>query len=342
VTKIAFDMGSESLRQGLVDFGFGSKSGLDLPGESKGQLQPLPWNQHLLSNISFGQGIAVTPMQIANAYATIANGGMLNAPYIVQSIRDPDSGELTESKVKNIHRVLSEDVAQSMRMMLMAVTAPGGTGVNANVDGFLVGGKTGTAQKVDPNGRGYLNGAYISSFAGFIPAGEPKFVIYIAVDHPKKTSYYGAAVAAPVFSRVASYAVRMEGLAPMMLTEKNLLPGPAFKSTESSHSNRNHGKKKDSIKNVQWRDTRAPASIVETPAAIQPRFLTSAELLAATEVNALTTIPDFKNQSVREVLRRLSGQDIEVHFVGSGVVSQTEPAAGSDLGGNKKMTIYLK
>src|SRR5262249_13645114 len=129
------------------------------------------------------------------------------------------------TKPKAVRRVLSEEDAESMRMMLAGVTAPGGTGINANVEGFLVGGKTGTAQKVNPDGRGYLAGAYISSFAGFIPASEPKFVIYIVVDHPKKTSYYGAAVAAPLFSRVASYAVRMEGLAPVLVSEKNLLPG---------------------------------------------------------------------------------------------------------------------
>ncbi|MBV2169009.1 MAG: penicillin-binding protein 2, partial [Bdellovibrio sp.] len=209
-TKIAFKMGPDRLRQGLLDFGFGQKLGVDLPGEARGMVQALPWRQHLLSNISFGHGISVTPLQVANAFAAIANGGVLNTPYIVQSIRDVETGELTETKVKPIRRVLSAEQAAQMRAMLLGVTTKGGTGGNARVEGFMVGGKTGTAQKVNPNGRGYLKGAYISSFGGFIPANDPKFVIYVAVDSPRK-AYYGATVAAPLFSRVASYAVRKEG-----------------------------------------------------------------------------------------------------------------------------------
>ncbi len=343
VTKIAFDLGAESLRKGLMEFGFGLKSGMDLPGESKGNLQNLPWNQHLLSNISFGQGIAVTPLQVANAYAVIANGGVLNSPFIVGSVRDPETGEIQETKVKPIHRVLTPEVAESMRMMLMGVTGQGGTGTNANVDGFLVGGKTGTAQKANPNGRGYLPGAYISSFAGFIPAGDPRFVIYIAVDHPKKTSYYGAAVAAPVFSRVASYAVRMEGLAPMLLSEKNLLPGPGFKSTESSHKLKANSKKKGvkkvelmaKMKNMMPTKGRNPA--VETPT-----LLTATDLVNQGAPGAMKTMPDLRNQSLREVLHRLAGQDLAIRIVGSGVVSETEPSAGNDVPDSKTVIIHLK
>ncbi|MEN0059769.1 MAG: penicillin-binding protein 2, partial [Bdellovibrio sp.] len=179
-TKIAFKMGPEALRQGLLDFGFGQKTGVEFPGEAKGSVLPLPWRQHLLSNISFGHGISATPLQIANAYAAIANGGVLNTPYIVQSIRDSETGEVVETPVKPLRRVLSSEQAAQMRAMLLGVTTQGGTATNARVEGFMVGGKTGTAQKVNPHGRGYLKGAYISSFAGFIPANDPRFVIYVA------------------------------------------------------------------------------------------------------------------------------------------------------------------
>jgi cell division protein FtsI (penicillin-binding protein 3) len=342
VTKIAFDLGAQALRQGLLDFGFGSKSGLDFPGDAKGSVQPLPWNQHLLSNISFGQGVSVTPMQLANAYAAIANGGVLNTPYVVQSLRDPDSGELVEFKPKTVRRVLTPQVAESMRMMLVAATSTGGTGENANVDGFLVGGKTGTAQKVNPNGRGYLNGAFVSSFAGFIPASDPKFVIYIAVDHPKKLSHFGAAVAAPVFSRVASYSVRMEGLAPLLLTEKNLLPGTAFKVTEATHTKAK--KKKDSVKKVQFGQGSNTSIVKEArvPATAVPNLLTASDLLAQADISPLKVMPELKNQSLREVLRKFSGQEVEIRFVGTGVVSSTEPVAGKDIPDTKKVTVYLK
>ena len=306
-TKIAFDMGAEKLRQTLLDFGFGTKLGVDIPGEAKGQLGQLPWNQHLLSNISFGQGIAVTPLQMANAYAAIANGGILNMPYIVQSIRDPDTGELKEIKPKMIRRILTSEESASMRMML-AGAVNGGTGGNAKVDGFMVAGKTGTAQKVNPNGRGYLPKGYISSFAGFIPATEPKFVIYIAVDYPKKNAYYGAQVAAPIFSRVASYAARAEGLAPVFISEKNMVP----KSNPTEYQK------------------------------AKPSLLTANEILDWKPTNESSTIPDLKNLTVRDVLRKFSGQDIQLHFVGQGKVAETDPKVGSEIGDKKRLTVYLR
>lgn len=308
-TKIAFKLGDEGLRQGLVDFGFGNKLGTDLAGEAKGTVLPLPWRPHLLSNISFGHGIAVTPLQMANAYAAIANGGLLNAPYIVQSIRDSESGQVTTTERKPLRRVLTPEQASQMKMMLSGATAEGGTGKNARVEGFIVAGKTGTAQKVNPNGRGYLKGGYISSFAGFIPASDPKFVIYIAVDHPRK-AFYGAQVAAPIFSRVASYAVRKEGLAPVLLSDKNLLPEK--RKAIQLRGEKSHG---------------APA-------------LVEGDIVAASL--ELGVVPDLSNMTLREVLKKFSGKDISVRFRGQGVVSGVEPPAGAPLPESKEITVILR
>jgi len=311
-TKIAFKMGPERLRQGLLDFGFGSKSGVDLPGEARGLMQGLPWRQHLLSNISFGHGIATTPLQIANAYAAIANGGVLNTPYIVQAVRDGETGEVSETEVKQLRRVLTPEQASQMRAMLLGVTSDQGTGQNARVEGFMVGGKTGTAQKVNPHGRGYLKGAYISSFAGFIPANDPRFVIYIAVDSPRK-SYYGSTVAAPIFARVASYAVRKEGVAPLMMAEKSVIR----------------------------KNTRSMANV-----AIKPISKATAASVAlqneATEAAEVGNVPNLMNLSTREVLRRLSGKDLKVKFVGQGVVHEVFPSAGSAYPDDKNITVILR
>lgn len=310
-TKIAFKMGAEQLRQGLLDFGFGQKAGVDLPGEARGMVQALPWKQHLLSNISFGHGISATPLQVANAFAAIANGGVLNTPYIVQSVRDSETGLVTESPVKPIRRVLSPEQAAQMRAMLVGVTTTGGTGGNARVDGFLVAGKTGTAQKVNPNGRGYLPGAYISSFGGFIPANDPRFVIYVAVDSPRK-AYYGAKVAAPLFSRVASYAVRKEGVAPLPMSQA---------SNESSAARR----------------------VVAEPKAIKPAVV-AREAIVNSEVQSSTeeAVPDLLNLTTREVLRRVSGQDLRVKFIGQGTVSEVVPEVGSQVPASKEITVILK
>ncbi len=309
-TKIAFDLGPQQLRQAFENFGFGSRSGIDLPGEAKGTLQPLPWRPHLLSNISFGHGIAVTPLQLTNAYAAIANGGTLNTPYIVQSIRDPETGEMTEIQPKPIRRVLTSEEAAQMRLMLTGVTAPTGTGVNAKVDGFLVAGKTGTAQKAKPDGRGYLDKAYISSFAGFIPANDPKFVIFVAVDHPKKNAYYGSQVAAPIFSRLASYSARRAGLQPTLLSEKNLAPQRAI------------GPKP------------AERRLASTS--------TANEILSLPAPQAVPVVPDLMKLTLREVLQRVSGQDLDLRIRGQGVVSQVEPPVGAAIPADKKITVYLR
>lgn len=294
-TKIAFKMGDERLRAGLLDFGFGSKIGVELPGEARGAVQALPWRPHLLSNISFGHGIAVTPLQIANAYATIANGGVLNTPYIVESIHDNDTNETTVTKTKPIRRVLTTEQAAQMKIMLTGVTSEGGTGGNARVEGYMVAGKTGTAQKVNPNGRGYLRGAYISSFGGFIPAQDPRYVIYVALDTPKK-SYYGAAVAAPIFARIASYAVRKGGVAPSRIIEKNTL-----------------GKKIPSKPGI-------------------PAALASGDDI----------VPNLKDLTTREVLRRANIQGFKVNLRGQGTVSEVYPAAGLPMPADKSITVILR
>lgn len=315
-TKIAFKMGAESLRQGLLDFGFGQRAGVDVPGEARGSVLPLPWRQHLLSNISFGHGITSTPLQMANAYAAIANGGILNTPYIVDAIRDSETAQLETTQVKPIRRVLTAEQAAQMRAMLVAATSPGGTGGNARVEGFMVGGKTGTAQKVNPNGRGYVRGAYISSFAGFIPANDPKFVIYVAVDSPRK-AYYGSTVAAPLFARIASYAVRKEGIAPLPMAEEST-SGP---------------------KNRRVAAVNLPKPIAKSTT---PPVLTALELDQVTQVETTDTVPSLQNLSTREVLRRVSGQDLKVRFVGQGLVSEVRPAAGSALPESKEITVILK
>lgn len=319
-TKIAFKMGAEKMRQGLLDFGFGQRLGIELPGEARGMVQALPWKQHLLSNISFGHGISATPLQIANAFAAIANGGVLNTPYIVQSIHDLETGESTETKVKPIRRILSPEQASQMRAMLVGVTSKGGTGGNARVEGFMVGGKTGTAQKVNPNGGGYMNGVYISSFGGFIPANDPKFVIYIAVDSPKK-AYYGATVAAPIFSRMASYAVRKEGIAPLLKLADDF--------SAKSKSRAVAAETKAAAVATATANTNTNASI--------KTLAVTEELDKKTEL-----VPNFTNLTTREVLRLVSGQEIKVKFVGQGKVSEIVPQAGSQLPENREVTVILR
>lgn len=331
-TKIAFQLGEERVRKGLLDFGFGSKTGVDFPGEAKGSLHELPWKLHLLSNISFGHGIAVNALQMANAYAAIANGGVLNRPYMIESIRDPETGENKETSPAEIRRVLSHEEAAAVRMMLTGVTAPGGTGVNAKVDGFLVGGKTGTAQKVNPNGRGYLPKAYLSSFAGFIPATDPQFVIYVMVDHPKKNAYYGSQVAAPIFSRLASYAVRRAGISPVLLSERNFIDENSAKSEKAFAS-----------QSLKEKNRRNAASVSSPSDGGDLKSMAKSELANINnEVSSPTQMPNWQNLSLREVLRKSQAQGLNVNLKGAGVVSATIPSAGEPLTENQPITVIFK
>lgn len=318
-SKIALKMGDDLLRQGLQEFGFSSKLGVDLPGEARGIVQPLPWKPHLLANISFGHGIAATPLQIANAYAAVANGGMLNTPYVISEIHHVDKGEKVINEPKPIRRVLTEAQASQIREMLLGVTQDGGTGVNARVNGFQVAGKTGTAQKVNPNGKGYLPGAYVSSFAGFIPYEKPKFVIYVVVDSPKN-AYYGSQVAAPLFSRIASYAVRKAGLVPNTLAQVN--------------SDEKNDHKKIMAKGIEFYKRKDVQKI------------SAKEILNAPK-NEINIVPELSRLTAREVIRQLQGKNIQLKFIGQGTVVETIPASGNEFQENettkeKSLTVILK
>lgn len=309
-SKIALMMGDEVLKSGLSAFGFGDKSGVDLPGEAKGITVKLPWNDHLLANVSFGQGVTTTALQLANAYAAIANGGVLNRPYIVESIKDVETNELEEKKPTQIRRVISEDTAAKMRLMLSGVTADEGTGIAARVPGYIVAGKTGTAQKIKSVGKGYMRDGYIGSFGGFIPANDPKYVIFVGIDYPKKNGYYGSIVAAPLFSKIASYAVRKAGINPGVPTEENLVKSnfPVDKIAEIE----------DEVISI------------------------SDDVHDRSKLELTSVVPYFKTLSLRDVLSIASEEKIQVKIVGSGKVESTYPDQGEPLNENREVTVILR
>ncbi len=220
--QVALDVGDDFLYNSLEKFGFGSKLGLSFPGESSGILNKTPWKKLQLATIGFGHAISVTPLQMVTAYAAIANGGIVRKPYLVQSVYHKESGKKEIFKPVILNKALTKEQAKTMAVMLISAVSEGGTGIKAQVKGFLSAGKTGTAQIVNSKEGGYVKGQYISSFAGFIPAHDPKFVIYVVIHQPQK-KFYGSTVAAPVFSKVAEYAVRQSGVSPVLISEKNLL-----------------------------------------------------------------------------------------------------------------------
>lgn len=220
---LSFDIKQKKLRKTLSQFGFGKKTGINFPGETKGILRPLPWRPIELATISYGHGISTSALQVARAYSAIANGGFLVTPQLVKQIRNPYNGEENLfNKRKKSPSILTNHESQIMTLMLSSVTEKGGTGVQAVVPGYLTAGKTGTAHKIDFEKGGYKSSEYISSFVGFIPAHKPEYVIYIVIDGAEH-NFYASTLAAPVFSKVASYSLRKNGLSPVLFNQKDLM-----------------------------------------------------------------------------------------------------------------------
>lgn len=190
-------LGKERLFNYINKFGFGEKTGIDLNGEATGILFPLDKVGPVeLATTSFGQGVSVTPIQQITAVSAAINGGKLYKPHIVKNILEPETNTVVKSYDKElVRRVISNNSSKEVRKALESVVT-NGTGRNAFIDGYRVGGKTGTAQKVKDGA--YLSGNYIVSFIGFMPANNPKIIIYVALDNPKGVIQYGGTVAAPI------------------------------------------------------------------------------------------------------------------------------------------------
>jgi cell division protein FtsI (penicillin-binding protein 3) len=197
---IGRELGARSFDQWVRRFGFGKPTGVDLPGEEAGIL--LDYDEYsgsTAANMAMGQGLSVTPMQMAAAYSAIANGGVLRSPHIVDAVGG------RKQPVPEGKRVISEETSAEVREMLEGVLGPGGTATGAKIDGYEVAGKTGTAEKADENG-GYSKTKFIASFVGFAPAKKPKLLVAVMVDEPKG-DIYGGTVAGPAFKEIMDYAL---------------------------------------------------------------------------------------------------------------------------------------
>ena len=204
-------LGKEKLMEYIKNFGFGKKTGIDLNGEATGILFDVDKMGPVeTATTAFGQGISVTPIQQVRAVSAAVNGGILYKPYIVSSFLEPETHNvILKNKPVKVRRVIKEDTSKLIRYTLESVVA-NGTGRNAYIENYRVGGKTGTAQKVE-NGK-YMVGNYIVSFMGFMPADNPKIVVYVAIDNPKKVTQYGGTVAAPVAKNVLKSAIDILGI----------------------------------------------------------------------------------------------------------------------------------
>jgi cell division protein FtsI (penicillin-binding protein 3) len=200
--KIGALEGAKDFSGWVTKFGFGKRTGVELPGEEIGQVLPVShYSGSSMGNLPIGQGQLVTPLQMASAYSAIANGGILRSPHIVQSVGGQAQPEPAG------HRVISSETAASLRKMLEGVLAPGGTASEVSIPGYQLAGKTGTASKVDESTGEYSKSRYVASFMGFAPASDPKLLCAVIVDEPQSGSIFGGTVAAPAFGQIMSFAL---------------------------------------------------------------------------------------------------------------------------------------
>jgi cell division protein FtsI (penicillin-binding protein 3) len=333
--KLALKVGQDRFYQYIRGFGFGARSGVELPGETRGLLRPTNrWNGSSIGSIAIGQEVGVTPVQLVSMVSTIANGGTYLPPRIllnpptppVQNSAAPQVPQGSPFKLNEVvpnplpagaHRVISEMAAAEMRKMMEGVVLYG-TGKEAQLNGYSSGGKTGTAQKVDPVTHLYSKTMHIASFAGIAPVNNPAIAIAVVIDNPKVGSYYGTAVSAPVFAEVAQQVLEYLGVPHDIEVQQPRTPAKREKpvdlaeddaSADQEHVNDlfaavNDLPADDPLRNPQP----ARQSAIATPlAGPSPRDQNSASSQAPTEVPQAPSNADAQQRIVSSAISTRSG-----------------------------------
>lgn len=219
MANIGLHTGGAILTDYAKRYGFGKATGIELPGEGDGILfNPDDMSLVDVATMSIGQGVAVTPLQMVQAFGAIANGGHMMKPHVIKDVINPDGSVYSHTEPKEVGTPVEPDVTQTIRTIMEQEISSGG-GQNAKVEGYRFCGKTGTAQRLNARGTGYAEGQYIGSFVGFGPYEDPQFVVLIVVDNPSGV-YYGAQVAAPVFKEIMTQVVRARGIRPSVSHQK--------------------------------------------------------------------------------------------------------------------------
>lgn len=304
--KIGLDLGAERLGDYVARFGFGAKaSEPDFGGESRGIVfRPSQLNQGAVASVSMGYNVSVTPLQMAAAFNAVATGGELVQPRVVKGVID--GGVYREMPRTVVRRVLNTDTAAELTRIMEQVVERG-TAKSAQVDGYTIAGKTGTAAKALPGGKGYSTTAYNVSFAGFVPSRDPQFTILVVIDSPSRVSAYGGTVAAPVFQKIAAAALRHAGV-PRTLNP----PAPLL---------------------IARRDR--PQQPVSAPA--QPPVVTVADHRA----DSPAVFPDLAGMSARDAVRTLARLGATLKMHGTGHVIDQRPAPGTPIDLADEATLWL-
>ncbi len=322
-------LGKEKLFKYIEAFGYGQKTGIDYPGEGSGivfsleQVGPLE-----LATSSFGQGVSVTPLQQVMAVSAIANGGLLMKPYLVREIQDQDGEEVFKQQPSRVRQVVSRQTAEKVSRIMEQVTI-NGSGMNAAIEGYRIATKTGTAQKVGPGGT-YLAGQYVLSLIGFVPADNPKIVLYVAVDGVTRGPQWGSQVCAPIFKKIMQDVLVYLKIPPVETS--NLPPAALIQVPELCGLTIDQAAAAVDTRGLLLKVVGKGSTIHnQTPKA-------GAEVLPQTRVivylgdndasGAQIPVPELTGFSVREVGEIVSWLGLKLAVEGSGVATEQQPSPG--------------
>lgn len=341
--KLGMRVGNERMHDYITRFGFGNKTGIELPGETKGLVRAVAhWQPSSIGSIAIGQEIGVTPLQVASAYATIANDGVRVAPHIVREVRASDGQTVIKTAQPESHRVVRVDTARKLRRMLESVTVSG-TAKRAQLDGYTAAGKTGTAQKINPRTHRYSETKYVASFVGFAPLENPSVVIIVVIDEPVG-AHHGGDVAAPVFRTIAEYVLPYLNTSPdaeVKQISTQVTNQVASKDTKNNAKREDQtatGKNQTSSANA----TRDDENFVEAFDADEAAFndakrhnarvkSNGAEIVYAAANDSGVRMPNLRGRSVREVAQMCAKLGLELEAHGEGRAKQQFPAAGASV-----------
>ena len=323
--KLGLRLGNERFYQYMRRFGFGQRTGVELPGETPGLLRPVArWQPTSMGSLPIGQEVAVTPVQMAAAFAAIANDGVRIAPHLVREIRD-EAGTVAARAAPESHRVVSVETARTLKPMLESVTLKG-TAKAAQLNGYTAAGKTGTAQKIDPKTRAYSKTKYVASFVGFAPVENPSVVIVVVIDEPIG-SYYGGAVAAPVFRDIA------ESVLPYL----NIAPDAELESATHAQIAQG-GDEAAATDSAQPQSALAADDQADANAGLPKVDPTSrqgddggGEVVYALAGERALLMPDVRGRSVRDAMRVCSHLGLELEARGEGRAVRQTPIAGTQI-----------
>jgi cell division protein FtsI (penicillin-binding protein 3) len=319
--KLGLRVGNESMFDFMTRFGFGCKTGVELPGETEGILRKVnKWQPSSMGSLAMGQEVGVTPLQMAAAFGTLANDGLRIAPHLVREVRSAD-GRVVYSASPEERRVVSTETAQALRGMLEQVTL-NGTAKQAQLDGYTAAGKTGTAQKIDPKTRAYSKTKFVGSFVGFAPVENPAVVIIVVVDEPVG-GYHGGDVAAPVFREIAEQVLPVLNVTPD--TELKAAPQPGLLARFSLSP-----EALAQLREAQERERVARDATLPRVAEVGRGANVSKVVYTVATKHALV-MPDLRGRSVRDAARVCEQLGLQLEARGEGRALRQSPAAGAEV-----------